>query len=131
MDLYNVQSSLWLSASGIIQHNSRNARKCLCGFHEFHIYILTELQAVFYLFHQLFNHVSPVLPPPLPPPQWSDRNTHRLQSLMTKEDQETFNFDVTQVKWQQYWEQFVDGVRIFLLKEDDSKQKLARQKYRR
>lgn len=50
---------------------------------------------------------------------------------MTKEDQETFNFDVTQVKWQQYWEQFVEGVRIFLLKEDDSKQKLARQKYRR
>jgi len=50
---------------------------------------------------------------------------------MSAEDQETFNFDVTRVKWQQYWEQFVDGVRTFLLKEDDSKQKLARQKYRR
>ena len=113
------------------QHNWRHARKCLSGLHGFHIYILTELQAVFYVFLQPFNHFSLVLPPPPPPPQWSDRNTHRLQSLMTKEDQETFNFDVTQVKWQQYWEQFVDGVRIFLLKEDDSKQKLARQKYRR
>ena len=70
-------------------------------------------------------------PPSHPSPQWRDRNSQRLRSLMSEEDQETYNFDVTRMKWQQYWEQFIEGVRMFLLKEDDSKQKLARQKYRR
>lgn len=62
---------------------------------------------------------------------WSTCNTEMLMSKMSPEDQRVFNFDVRQLNWLEYIENYVLGIKKYLLKEDmagipEAKQHLKR-----
>lgn len=63
--------------------------------------------------------------------QWSYRNIDRLWSLVSAEDKEEFGFDIRQLKWKEYIEQFCMGTKIYLFKEDVANLPLARKRLRR
>ncbi len=46
-------------------------------------------------------------------------------------DKVLFNFDIRQLDWPNYWEDYVLGVRKYILKEEDSSLPKARRKLRR
>ncbi|XP_016054584.1 PREDICTED: fatty acyl-CoA reductase 2 [Miniopterus natalensis] len=50
--------------------------------------------------------------------EWSTRNTEMLMSKLSPEDQRVFNFDVRQLNWLEYIENYILGVKKYLLKED-------------
>uniref|UniRef100_D4A9Z0 Fatty acyl-CoA reductase n=3 Tax=Rattus norvegicus TaxID=10116 RepID=D4A9Z0_RAT len=50
--------------------------------------------------------------------EWSTNNTEMLLSELSPEDQRVFNFDVRQLNWLEYIENYVLGVKKYLLKED-------------
>lgn len=50
--------------------------------------------------------------------EWSTDNTEMLMSELSPEDQRVFNFDVRQLNWLEYIENYVLGVKKYLLKED-------------
>lgn len=50
--------------------------------------------------------------------EWSTNNTEMLLSELSPEDQRVFNFDVRQLNWIEYIENYVLGVKKYLLKED-------------
>ncbi|XP_060269230.1 fatty acyl-CoA reductase 2 isoform X2 [Ovis aries] len=63
--------------------------------------------------------------------EWSTYNTEMLMSALSPEDQRVFNFDVRQLNWLEYIENYVLGVKKYLLKEDmagipEAKQHLKR-----
>uniref|UniRef100_A0A8C9UKV5 Fatty acyl-CoA reductase n=1 Tax=Spermophilus dauricus TaxID=99837 RepID=A0A8C9UKV5_SPEDA len=63
--------------------------------------------------------------------EWSTYNTEMLMSEMSPEDQRVFNFDVSQLNWLEYIENYVLGVKKYILKEDmagipEAKQHLKR-----
>nr|KAF6452325.1 fatty acyl-CoA reductase 2 [Molossus molossus] len=63
--------------------------------------------------------------------EWSTDNTEMLMSTLTPEDQRIFNFDVRQLNWLDYIENYVLGIKKYLLKEDmagvpEAKQHLKR-----
>ncbi|XP_063642897.1 fatty acyl-CoA reductase 2 isoform X6 [Pan troglodytes] len=63
--------------------------------------------------------------------EWSTYNTEMLMSELSPEDQRVFNFDVRQLNWLEYIENYVLGVKKYLLKEDmagipEAKQRLKR-----
>uniref|UniRef100_A0A452QPP3 Fatty acyl-CoA reductase n=2 Tax=Ursus TaxID=9639 RepID=A0A452QPP3_URSAM len=63
--------------------------------------------------------------------EWSTYNTEMLMSELSPEDQRVFNFDVRQLNWLEYIENYVLGVKKYLLKEDmagipEAKQHLKR-----
>ncbi|XP_036152594.1 fatty acyl-CoA reductase 2 isoform X2 [Myotis myotis] len=63
--------------------------------------------------------------------EWSTSNTEMLMSKLSPEDQRVFNFDVRQLNWLEYIENYVLGVKKYLLKEDmagvpEAKQHLKR-----
>nr|XP_058138975.1 fatty acyl-CoA reductase 2 isoform X2 [Dasypus novemcinctus]XP_058138976.1 fatty acyl-CoA reductase 2 isoform X2 [Dasypus novemcinctus] len=62
---------------------------------------------------------------------WSTYNTEMLMSEMSPEDQRVFNFDVRKLNWLEYTENYVLGIKKYLLKEDmagipEAKQHLKR-----
>ena len=48
------------------------------------------------------------------------RNSVRLMEKMSNEDKETFYFDVRRIHWESYLENYVSGIRTFILKDDPS-----------
>ncbi|XP_058414560.1 fatty acyl-CoA reductase 2-like isoform X2 [Diceros bicornis minor] len=50
--------------------------------------------------------------------EWSTDNTEMLMSRLSPEDRRVFNFDVCQLNWLEYIENYVLGVKKYLLKED-------------
>ncbi|XP_055475263.1 fatty acyl-CoA reductase 2-like [Psammomys obesus] len=63
--------------------------------------------------------------------EWSTNNTEMLLSELSPEDQRVFNFDVRQLNWLEYIENYVLGVKKYLLKEDLAGVPKARQHLRR
>nr|KAF6494852.1 fatty acyl-CoA reductase 2 [Rousettus aegyptiacus] len=63
--------------------------------------------------------------------EWSINNTEMLMSQMSPEDQRVFNFDVRQLNWLQYIENYVLGLKKHLLKEDMAGIPEAKQHLRR
>lgn len=53
--------------------------------------------------------------------EWSTSNTEMLLAELGPEDQQVFNFDVRKVDWVEYFENYVLGVKQYLLKEDMSR----------
>lgn len=52
--------------------------------------------------------------------EWSMNNTEMLLAELGPKDQQMFNFDVRQLDWVEYFENYVLGVKQYLLKEDMS-----------
>lgn len=50
--------------------------------------------------------------------QFSSHNVTRLYCKLSEQDKITFNFDVRQVSWQKYMDNYVEGIRLYILKED-------------
>ncbi|XP_063110555.1 fatty acyl-CoA reductase 2 isoform X3 [Cavia porcellus] len=63
--------------------------------------------------------------------EWSTHNTEMLMSMLSPEDQRMFNFDVRQLNWLEYIENYVLGVKKYLLKEDMAGIPEARQHLKR
>lgn len=63
--------------------------------------------------------------------EWSTNNTEMLLSELSPEDQRVFNFDVRQLNWLEYIENYVLGVKKYLLKEDLAGIPKAKQHLRR
>ncbi|KAM5334769.1 fatty acyl-CoA reductase 2 isoform 1-T1 [Glossophaga mutica] len=63
--------------------------------------------------------------------EWSTNNTEMLMSELSPEDQRVFNFDVRQLNWLEYIENYVLGVKKYLLKEDMAGVPEAKQHLRR
>nr|XP_044995431.1 fatty acyl-CoA reductase 2 isoform X2 [Jaculus jaculus] len=63
--------------------------------------------------------------------EWTSANSEMLRSEMSPEDQRVFNFDVRQLNWLEYIENYVMGVKKYLLKEDMAEIPKARQHLRR
>ncbi|XP_049982449.1 fatty acyl-CoA reductase 2 isoform X1 [Alexandromys fortis] len=63
--------------------------------------------------------------------EWSTNNTEMLLSELSPEDQRVFNFDVRQLNWLEYIENYVLGVKKYLLKEDLAGIPKARQHLKR
>ncbi|GAB5573646.1 fatty acyl-CoA reductase 2 [Prionailurus iriomotensis] len=63
--------------------------------------------------------------------EWSTYNTEMLMSELSPEDQRVFNFDVRQLNWLEYIENYVLGVKKYLLKEDMAGIPEAKQHLRR
>ncbi|GLV36881.1 uncharacterized protein CBL_02284 [Carabus blaptoides fortunei] len=51
--------------------------------------------------------------------QFEDGNVQRLFSQLSNEDKKEFNFDVSNMKWEEYVENYVLGIRRFMFKEDE------------
>lgn len=60
--------------------------------------------------------------------QWNfrDNNVRKLGELLTAEDRQTFMFDVKEIDWESYLENYVLGIRRFILKENPSTLQEAR-----
>lgn len=43
--------------------------------------------------------------------QFEDSNVQRLHLSLTSDDKKEFNFDVTNIKWEEYVENYVLGIR--------------------
>jgi len=52
--------------------------------------------------------------------RWSVDNVVQLQEQLGEMDRKIFNFDITDVNWKQYVDTYVQGVRKFVFKEDES-----------
>lgn len=59
--------------------------------------------------------------------EWSTSNTDMLMLELSPEDQRVFNFDIRQLNWLDYIENYVLGIKKYLLKEDLSDIPKARQ----
>lgn len=62
--------------------------------------------------------------------QWRfiDDNVKSLNGFLSVEDKAEFNFDVSKIKWSNYIEDYVLGIRHFIFKEHPSSLQLARRK---
>uniref|UniRef100_G3UCV9 Fatty acyl-CoA reductase n=1 Tax=Loxodonta africana TaxID=9785 RepID=G3UCV9_LOXAF len=63
--------------------------------------------------------------------EWSTYNTEMLMFKLSPQDQKVFNFDMRQLNWIEYIENYVLGVKIYLLKEDMAGIPEARQHFKR
>ena len=63
--------------------------------------------------------------------QWSHNNYDTLLSLLSKEDKETFNFDVTSFDWDKYVSIACMGTKKYIFKDDLSNLPCARQNIKR
>jgi len=62
---------------------------------------------------------------------WSNNNLVKLQEELSKEDKAVFGFDIkTDFDWKEYLETYVQGIRKFLFKSDDSTLPQSRRKMR-
>ena len=60
--------------------------------------------------------------------QWNfkDENVKRLSQQLSPEDRQTFMFDVKQIDWPSYLENYILGIRQFILKESPESLPAAR-----
>ncbi|XP_029681504.1 fatty acyl-CoA reductase 1 isoform X2 [Takifugu rubripes] len=63
--------------------------------------------------------------------EWNSENLNMLMSQMTPEDRKTFNFDVRQLNWPEYIENYCIGTKKYVLNEDMSDIPAARQHLRK
>ncbi|XP_068611535.1 fatty acyl-CoA reductase 1 [Brachionichthys hirsutus] len=63
--------------------------------------------------------------------EWSSENMGLLSSQLTPEDRKTFNFDVRQLNWHEYIENYCIGTKKYVLNEDMSGIPAARQHLRK
>ena len=65
--------------------------------------------------------------------QWRfiSNNPIHLMEEMTTEDQEMFYFDVRKINWQNYFENYILGIRQIVFKEDLSTLPLAKRNFKR
>jgi len=63
--------------------------------------------------------------------QFKCNNVLALSKELQGSDKETFAFDIRQLHWPTYWEDYVLGMRKFILKEDHSSLPVARKKLNR
>lgn len=63
--------------------------------------------------------------------QFEDSNVQRLYSQLSNEDKKEFNFDVSNIKWNEYVENYVLGIRRFMFKEDEKTIPKARKQLNR
>jgi fatty acyl-CoA reductase len=52
--------------------------------------------------------------------QFVSENSLTIQSKMSTADRKIFDFDVRQLNWRSYFETYVQGIRLFILKDDPS-----------
>lgn len=50
----------------------------------------------------------------------SNNNVKAMWNNMNKEDQQLFNFDMKTFDWPTYFTDYYKGIRLYILKEDDS-----------
>ncbi|XP_007941384.1 fatty acyl-CoA reductase 2 [Orycteropus afer afer] len=62
---------------------------------------------------------------------WSTYNTEMLMFELSPEDQKLFNFDVRHLNWMEYIENYVLGIKMYLLKEDMAKIPEAKQHFKK
>lgn len=55
-------------------------------------------------------------------------NQFMLMDRMSEKDKQIFNFDIKQLNWSSYWQDYVLGARQFILKEETSSLPVARKK---
>ncbi|XP_006867048.1 PREDICTED: fatty acyl-CoA reductase 2 [Chrysochloris asiatica] len=63
--------------------------------------------------------------------EWSTYNTEMLMFQLSPEDQKVFNFDVRPLDWMEYIENYVLGIKMYLLKEDMAGIPEARQHFKK
>lgn len=63
--------------------------------------------------------------------RFSNENVLRLQGFLSPQDRKVFNFDICDLDWRAYFEQYVLGTRKFILKEDPSTFPMARSHLRK
>ena len=63
--------------------------------------------------------------------QFISNNPIHLMEEMTTEDQEMFYFDVRKINWQNYFENYILGIRQIVFKEDLSTLPLAKRNFKR
>ncbi|XP_077399615.1 fatty acyl-CoA reductase 1 [Vanacampus margaritifer] len=63
--------------------------------------------------------------------EWSSENVSMLMAQMSPEDRKTFNFDVRQLNWPEYIENYCIGTKKYVLNEDMSDIPAARQHLRK
>ena len=63
--------------------------------------------------------------------QWSNQNYDKLLSLLSDEDKQTFNFDMTSFDWDKYVSTFCMGTKKYILNDKMSNLHRARQKLKR
>ncbi|KAI4802945.1 hypothetical protein KUCAC02_006512 [Chaenocephalus aceratus] len=63
--------------------------------------------------------------------EWNSENMSMLMSQLTPEDRRTFNFDVRQLNWPEYIENYCIGTKKYVLNEDMSDIPAARQHLRK
>ena len=65
--------------------------------------------------------------------QWHFKcdNVVKLHEQLAGSDCKTFAFDVRELEWQSYWDDYVLGMRRFILKEDNSTLPAARKSLQR
>jgi len=65
--------------------------------------------------------------------QWdySNDNVENMWNSLNKKDQQLFKFQMKELNWTQYMVNQYKGIRLYLLKEDDSTLKRSRVRYKR
>lgn len=63
--------------------------------------------------------------------EFTNDNVLKLWDKLSEVDKRLFNFDVSTIDWQEYFQHYIKGIRIYLLKDDISTVEAARIKYRR
>ena len=58
-------------------------------------------------------------------------NVINLQNLMSPSERQMFFFDFRKIDWEEYWAEYVQGCRKYVLKEDDSTYPQARENLKR
>ncbi len=58
--------------------------------------------------------------------QFSNTNVEKLYSLMSPEDQETFDFDIRKLDWKEFTRAFCMGTKQYLFNEDPANIPVAR-----
>ena len=58
--------------------------------------------------------------------RFRDDNVQELNSILSPEDRKTFPFDVSQIDWPTYLQDYVLGIRRFIFKENPSSIPTAR-----
>ncbi len=63
--------------------------------------------------------------------QWSNRNCDRLLSVMSAQDRNMFDFNLRNLDWEEYTNNFCMGTKRYLLKEDMANLPKARKHMKR
>lgn len=63
--------------------------------------------------------------------RFSDENVKHLNSILSNEDRRTFHFDVRDIDWPRYLEDYILGIRSFIFKEDPTTLPTARKQVQR